>query len=173
MPRCKNRGSERSAKNGKTGGKQRHRCAGCGHNYVEGDARTNERTAAKGAMLVLLYSLGKASFNMLARLFDMWPSQVYRRVAKEGLSLPEQGVQGGIKEIGFDGMRRFVVGKAHTVAVERDNSDTRHHLARFTRRTRVVSKKAGMVDLTLRLWQAPTSEPWFTKYRTLALSIYR
>jgi insertion element IS1 protein InsB len=69
--------------------------------------------------------------------------------------------------------RRHVVGKAHTVAVERDNSDTRHHLARFTRRTKVVSKKAGMVDLTLRLWQALTSEPWFTKYQTLALSIYR
>jgi insertion element IS1 protein InsB len=68
---------------------------------------------------------------------------------------------------------RRVVGKAHTVAAERDNSDTRHHLARFTRRTKVVSKKAGMVDLTLKLWQAPTSEPWFTKYRTLALSIYR
>jgi len=69
--------------------------------------------------------------------------------------------------------KRHVVGKAHTVAIERDNSNTRHHLARFTRRTKVVSKKRGMVDLTLRLWHMLTSEPWFTKYRTLALSIYK
>jgi transposase-like protein len=116
MPRCKNCGSERSAKNGKVRGKQRHRCAGRGHSYVEGDARTNERIAAKRATLVLLYSLGKASFNMLARLFDMWPSQVYRRVAKEGLPLPERGVPGGIKEIGFDGMRRFVESKKQALA---------------------------------------------------------
>ena len=36
---------------------------------------------------------------------------------------------------------RHVVGKAHTVAIERDNSNTRHHLGRMTRRTKVVSKK--------------------------------
>jgi transposase-like protein len=111
MPRCKNRGSERSAKNGKVRGKQRHRRAGCGHNYVECDARTNERVAAKRAMLVLLYSLGRASFNTLARLFDMWPSQVYRRVAREGLSPPERGVPGDIREIEFDEMWRFVESK--------------------------------------------------------------
>jgi IS1 family transposase len=68
---------------------------------------------------------------------------------------------------------RHIVGRAHTAAIERDNSNTRHRLAGFTRRTKVVSKKAGMVDLAPRLWQALTSEPWFTKYRTLALSIYR
>jgi insertion element IS1 protein InsB len=27
--------------------------------------------------------------------------------------------------------KRHVIGKAHTVAIERDNSNTRHHLARF------------------------------------------
>ena len=42
----------------------------------------------------------------------------------------------------------------------------------FTRRAKVVSKKR-VVDLTLRLWRMLTSEPWFTKYRTLALSIYK
>ena len=69
--------------------------------------------------------------------------------------------------------RRRVVGKAHTVAIERDSSNTHHHLARLTRRTKVVSKKRGMVDLTLRLWRMLTSEPWFTKHRTVALSIYK
>ncbi|MGH8551470.1 MAG: IS1 family transposase, partial [Methylococcales bacterium] len=36
---------------------------------------------------------------------------------------------------------RHIIGKAHTVAIERDNSNTRHHLGRMTRRTKVVSKK--------------------------------
>jgi len=69
--------------------------------------------------------------------------------------------------------KRHIVGKAHTVAIERDNSNTRRRLAGFTQRAKVVSKKGGMVDLTLRLWHMLTSEPWFTKYRTLALSVYK
>jgi len=68
---------------------------------------------------------------------------------------------------------QHIVGKAHTVAIERDNSNTRHHLGRFTRRTKVVSKKVAMVDLTLKLWQILTLEPWFEKYQTMALSIYK
>jgi len=30
-----------------------------------------------------------------------------------------------------------------------------------------------MVDLTLKLWQMLTLEPWFEKYQTIALSIYK
>jgi len=51
---------------------------------------------------------------------------------------------------------RHVVGKAHTVGIERDNSSTRHHLGRFTRRTKFVSKKAEMVDASLKLWRGLT-----------------
>ena len=68
---------------------------------------------------------------------------------------------------------RHIAGKTHTVAIEQDNSNTRHHLGRFTRRTKIVSKKVAMVDLTLKLWQMLTLEPWFEKYQTLALSIYK
>jgi insertion element IS1 protein InsB len=68
---------------------------------------------------------------------------------------------------------RHVIGKAHTISIEQDNSNTRHHLGRFTWRTKVVSKKAEVVDLTLKLWLLLTAEPWFTKYQTLALSIYK
>ena len=59
-------------------------------------------------MLILLYSLGKSSFNLLAKVFDTWPSQVYRWVVQEGLSLPEQEVSGTIKEMKFDEMWHFV-----------------------------------------------------------------
>lgn len=49
---------------------------------------------------------------------------------------------------------QHVIGKQHTVAIERDNSNTRNDLARFTRRTKVVSKSERMVNNTLKLWQA-------------------
>jgi len=68
---------------------------------------------------------------------------------------------------------RHIAGKTHTAAIERDNSDTRHHLGRFTRRTKVVSKKTAMVDLTPRLWQMLTLKQWFEKYQTIALYIYK
>ena len=68
---------------------------------------------------------------------------------------------------------RHITGKAHTVAIERDNSNTRHHLGRFTRRSKIVSKKVEMVDLTLKLWQILTLETWFERYQTIALSIYK
>ena len=65
-------------------------------------------------MLILLYSLGKASFNLLARLFDTWPSQVYRWVLQEGLSLPEQKISVTIKEMEFDEMWHFIQTKKQT-----------------------------------------------------------
>ncbi len=47
---------------------------------------------------------------------------------------------------------RLFTGKDLTVPIERDNSNIRHFLARFRRRTKVVSKCAKMVDLSLRLY---------------------
>ena len=68
---------------------------------------------------------------------------------------------------------RHVIGKAHTVAIERDNSNTRHHLGRMTRRTKVVSKKEEMVDNALKLWCALTQPDIFQDYQKTALSIFR
>lgn len=67
---------------------------------------------------------------------------------------------------------RHVIGKEHTDCIERDNSNTRHHLGRFTRRTKIVSKKADMVNTTLKLWQALTLQNVFEKFQRTALSIY-
>ena len=67
---------------------------------------------------------------------------------------------------------RHVVGKKHTVAIERDNSNTRHHLGRFTRKTKVVSKLDHMVDITLRIWHAVTTTGLFSLLQETALSIY-
>jgi len=67
---------------------------------------------------------------------------------------------------------RHIIGKTHTVDIERDNSNTRHHLGRFTRRTKVVSKCKRMVDLTLRIWHAVTTTDVFDAVQAVALSIY-
>jgi len=45
--------------------------------------------------------------------------------------------------------QRHVIGKAGTISIEQDNSNTRHYLGRFTRRTKVVSKSVAMVHLIL------------------------
>jgi IS1 family transposase len=68
---------------------------------------------------------------------------------------------------------RHVIGKAHTIAVEHDNSNTRHHLGRLTGRTKVVSKKEFMVDLSLRIWHTVTTTDRFSLLQEKILSLFR
>jgi insertion element IS1 protein InsB len=68
---------------------------------------------------------------------------------------------------------RHVIGKAHTIDIEHDNSNTRHNLGRFTRRTKVVSRKEFMVDLTLRIWHSITTTNQFLLTQRVALSIFK
>lgn len=68
---------------------------------------------------------------------------------------------------------RHVIGKSGTVCIEQDNSNTRHHLARFTRRTKVVSKKDSMVYDSLKLWSALTTPTLFLLYQQTFMSIFR
>ena len=67
---------------------------------------------------------------------------------------------------------RHIIGKAHTHAIERDNSNTRHHLARMTRRTKVVSKSTDMLHASLKLWCALNVPAIFEAYQALFLSIF-
>jgi len=48
---------------------------------------------------------------------------------------------------------QLFTGKDLTFSIEQDNSNIRHFLARFRRRTKVVSKSLEMVDLSLRIYQ--------------------
>jgi len=68
---------------------------------------------------------------------------------------------------------RHIIGKKHTIAIEQDNSNTRHHLGRFTRRIKMVSKCDTMVDTSIKLWSNLTTPEVFTKIQTTALSIYK
>ena len=61
--------------------------------------------------------------------------------------------------------------KSGTHLIESNNANTRHRLARFTRRTKVVSKSATMVDLTMRLWAYFEQPQNFAAYQEAFLSI--
>ena len=67
---------------------------------------------------------------------------------------------------------RHVIGKAGTTAIEQDNSNTRHHLGRMTRRTKIVSKTEEMVDTTLKLWCALTDPEIFAHFQRMATSSF-
>jgi insertion element IS1 protein InsB len=66
-----------------------------------------------------------------------------------------------------------VIGRAHTHCIERDNSNTRHPLGRFTRRTKGGSQKAERVNLALKLWQALTDDSAIRRFQALVLNIFK
>lgn len=68
---------------------------------------------------------------------------------------------------------RHIIGKSHTVMIERDNSNTRHHLGRMVRRTKVVSKKEEMLYGSIKLWVALTTPEIFSHYQAALLSIFK
>ena len=111
MPECKNCKSEKVVKSGKVRGKQRYKCKECGYNFVVGDDRTNEKIAALKALCVLLYSLGKGSYNMMGKLFGRNRSLIYRWIREAGLNTEEPTIDGEITQIEFDEMWHFIQSK--------------------------------------------------------------
>jgi insertion element IS1 protein InsB len=65
----------------------------------------------------------------------------------------------------WEGFHRLIpedqlfTGKDLTFSIEQDNSNIRHFLARFRRRTKVVSKSEEMVDLSLRIYHYFHDDP--------------
>ena len=68
---------------------------------------------------------------------------------------------------------QHVVSKAGTQLLESDNANTRHRVARFTRRTKVVSRSEKMIDLTMRLWAFFEHDHNFAEYQKMFLCILR
>ena len=59
---------------------------------------------------------------------------------------------------------RHVIGKEHTVSIERNNSNTRYYLGRFNRKTKIVSKSEYMLNLSLQLWWYICEQPHITEF---------
>ncbi|MGH8477333.1 MAG: hypothetical protein ACRER2_16475 [Methylococcales bacterium] len=65
-----------------------------------------------------------------------------------------------------------MTGKDVTYPIEQDNSNIRHFLARFRRRTKVVSKYKKMVDSALQRYHYLHDNPEnFKDYQVVLLSI--
>ena len=64
-----------------------------------GDARKKESLTVKKARAVIIYSLGKASYGFLAKLFGVSRSLTYGWIKEEAESLPEPVMFNEIKEI--------------------------------------------------------------------------
>ena len=111
MPVCKKCASEKVTKNGIVAGKQRYHCKECGCNFREGDDRTSAKIAAKKALCILLYAMGKGSFRMLGRILRIDHTLVYRWIRAFGEILPEPEVSGEITEMEFDEMWHFIGSK--------------------------------------------------------------
>lgn len=111
MVQCKRCDCKSFIKNGFVRGIQRYRCKGCGLNFVDGDARVKASTVVKRALCVILYALGKASFNMLGKILGHSPSIVYRWIKQEMAAVTEPVIPNTIKEMEFDEMWHFVGSK--------------------------------------------------------------
>lgn len=111
MEGCKRCDSQDFIKHGFVRQKQRYRCRECGYNFVAGDGRVNDSLPVKKALAVILYSLGKASFGMLGKIFGHSRSLTYRWIVEEAAKLPEPSVPGDIREMELDEMWHFIGSK--------------------------------------------------------------
>lgn len=111
MLNCKNCGAKSGVLNGWVRGKQRYHCHGCGYNFVEGDGRREPTLEVKRALAVLLYSLGKASFGFIGKLFGVSRTTAYNWIRREAEGLPDPKVGSSIHQIEFDEMWHFLQSK--------------------------------------------------------------
>jgi len=68
---------------------------------------------------------------------------------------------------------RHVIGKEHTQLIESDNSNTRHCLARFTRRTKVVSRSQNSVEQAIKLWTYAQQPQLFTTLANVFQTLFK
>lgn len=104
---CKRCGSLIVVSNGKVRGQQRYKCKECGYNFVEGDHRERTKPEAK-ALALLMYSSCKASYGMIARLFNVSRTTVLNWIRTIGKSLPEPEIESEVQEVQMDEMWHYI-----------------------------------------------------------------
>ena len=63
--------------------KKDYKCKACGLNFVEKDAEIDQSTIIKRALAVILYSLGKANFSFIVKLFGIHKTQFLKQQLEE------------------------------------------------------------------------------------------
>jgi transposase len=105
---CKRWQSASIYRNGIARNVQRYRCKSCKYNFIQGDKGMKDSLKAKKALAVILYGLGKGSYNMLGKIFKVNRSLVYGWIKEAAHKLPYPTISDHIKEIEFDEMWHLV-----------------------------------------------------------------
>ena len=108
---CKQCKSYEVIKSGRIIGQQRYKCKDCRLHFVLGDKRVKPFSAIKRAFAVILYSIGKASYGFIAKLFGVTRSAVLKWLRQEGALLNVPSIPSTIKEMEFDEMWHFIGSK--------------------------------------------------------------
>ena len=108
---CKKCEGKELIKNGHIRNKQRYKCKKCGCSFTDGDNRVKQEAAVKRALAVILYSLGKASYGFIAKLFGVIRSAVLKWIRKEGALIERPKIPSMIREMEFDEMWHFIGSK--------------------------------------------------------------
>ena len=110
-PACPKCAHPQVSKNGHVQSVQRWKCRSrnCGYEFT----RTTPRgePAAKHALALLLYSMGRASYGIIARVRAVSRTTVYRWVRQHAEQMPEPAIPLDIKEIEFDEMWHYLGSK--------------------------------------------------------------
>ena len=88
-------------------GHKRYECKDCGCNFKLGDNRGKTPSSVK-ALALLLYGSGKASYGMIARLFNVSRSTVLYWIRTMDSKLPEPSLDTEIEAVQFDEMCHFL-----------------------------------------------------------------
>lgn len=110
---CKRCASAKWVKNGFVRGMQRYHCQDCGYNFTHTPLRG--KPAAVKALAVLLYSMGKASYEWIGQLLDVSGVAVYKWIRQTAESLPEPQMREEIQEMELDEMWHFIQSKKTSV----------------------------------------------------------
>jgi transposase len=108
-PPCPKCAHSRVVKNGHVQTVQRWKCRACGYEFTRTTPR-GEPTAKK-ALALLLYSMGRASYGIIARLLQVSRTTVYRWIRQTAEGLPEPPLPAEMQEVEFDEMWHFVGSK--------------------------------------------------------------
>ena len=108
-PPCPKCAQTHVSKNGHVQAVQRWKCRACGYEFT----RTTPRgePAAKKALALLLYSMGRASYGIIARILQVSRTTVYRWVRQTAERLPAPTIPAEMHEIEFDEMWHFLGAK--------------------------------------------------------------
>jgi transposase len=110
-PPCPKCSHPHVSKNGYVHSIQRWKCHSrdCGYEFT----RTTPRgePAAKKALALRLYSMGRASYGIIARLLKVSRTTVYRWVRQSAEGMPEPTIPLDIQELEFDEMWHFIGSK--------------------------------------------------------------